>query len=186
MVLQQKAIDAILQLPCPSCVRQLERMTDSFLKLNDDKTELLLIGNPKRVAKAHQFLLQVEGNTVNPKTCAKNLGVNFASTLSFRTFINKTASSARNHIRTLAAIRDQLPRELTSRLCTSLVINRLDHCNSVLLGVPQCILRSLKLALNMAARLVFEARRSCLFPLTTAKVNAERKTHRGKNFHPSV
>jgi len=26
-------------------------MADNFLKLNDDKTELLLIGNPKRVAK---------------------------------------------------------------------------------------------------------------------------------------
>ncbi len=64
------------------------------------------------------------------------------------------------HIRSLAAISDHLPRDLTSRLCTSLVISRLDYCNSVLSGVPKCSLRPLQLALNMAARLVFKARKS--------------------------
>ena len=66
-----------------------------------------------------------------------------------------------HHIRTLAAIRDHLPRELACRLCTSLVISRLDYCNSVLSGVPKCSLRPLQLALNMAARLAFKAKGSC-------------------------
>jgi len=65
------------------------------------------------------------------------------------------------HIRTLPAIRDHFPRELASRLCTLVVISRLDYCNSVLSGVPKCSLRPLQLALNMAARLVFNAKRSC-------------------------
>jgi len=64
------------------------------------------------------------------------------------------------HTRTLAAIRDHLPRELTSRLCTSLVISCLDYCSSVLSGFRKCSLRTPKLALNMAARLVFMVRRS--------------------------
>jgi len=64
-------------------------------------------------------------------------------------------------IRNLAAIRDLLRRELTSRLCTSLIISRLDCCNSVLSGVPKCSPRPLHLGLNMAARHVFNARRSC-------------------------
>jgi len=34
-------------------------MKDNFLKLNDDKTELILIGNPKRVAKIHNFQLPI-------------------------------------------------------------------------------------------------------------------------------
>ena len=136
-------------------------MAANFLKLNDDKTELLLIGNPKRVSKIHNFQLLIGDNIVKPSECARNLGVYFYSTLSFTTFINKTAASAMYHIRSLAAIRDHLPRELTSRLCNSLVISRLDYCNSVLSGVPKCSLRPLQLALNMAARLVFKARRSC-------------------------
>jgi len=41
------------------------------------------------------------------------------------------------------------------------VISRLDYCNAVLTGLPKCSLRPLQLALNMAARLVYKARRSC-------------------------
>ncbi len=136
-------------------------MADNFLKLNDDKTEMLLIGNPKRVAKMQHFRVLVADNAVKPSACARNLGVYFDSTLSFKSFINRTAASAMHHIRTLAAIRDHLPRELASRLCTSLVISRLDYCNSVLSGVPKCSLRPLQLAWNMAARLVFMSWRSC-------------------------
>jgi len=85
------------------------------------------------------------------------------------------------YIRTLAAIRDHLPQQLTSRLCTSLVISRLDCCSSVLWWVPKYSLHPLQLALNMAARLVFKARRSChVSPLRPAKVVADRKTHREK------
>jgi len=136
-------------------------VADNFLKLNDDKTELLLPGNPKRVAEIHNFQLIIGDNAVKPSACVRSLGVYFDSTLSFKTFINKTAASAMYHNRTLAAIRDHLPRELTSRLCTSLVISPLDCCNSVLSGVPKCSLGPLQLALNMAARVVFKARRSC-------------------------
>jgi len=49
-------------------------MTDNFLKLNDDKTELLLIGNPKRLAKIHNFQVSVEDNAVKPSACARTLG----------------------------------------------------------------------------------------------------------------
>jgi len=101
-------------------------MADNFLKLSDDKTELLLLGNPKCVAKIQNLQLFVGDNAVTPTVCARNLGVYFDSTLSFKTIIYNTAASAMSHIQTLAAIRDNLPRLLTSRLCTSLVISRLD------------------------------------------------------------
>ncbi len=64
-------------------------------------------------------------------------------------------------IRSLAAIRDHLPSNLTHRLCSSLVLSRLEYCNSVLAGLPKSSLRPLQLALNMAARLACKARRSC-------------------------
>jgi len=104
----------------------------NFLNFNDDKTELLLLGNPKRVAQLQNFQLLVGDNAVMPSACARNLGLYIDSTLSFKSFSNKTAARAMYHIRTLAAIRDHLPRELTSRLGTSLVTSRLDFCNSVL------------------------------------------------------
>ena len=144
---------------CLSDIR--DWMAENFLKLNDDKTELLLIGNPKRLAKVHDFKLSIGTIIIKPTENARNLGVYFDSSLSFRAFIQKTAATATYHVRSLVAIRDHLPRDLTHRLCSSLVINRLDYCNSILAGLPQCSLRPLQLAMNMAARLVCKARRSC-------------------------
>jgi len=44
---------------------------------------------------------------------------------------------------------------------TSLVISRLDYCNSILAGLPKCSLLPLQLAFNMATRLVYTATSSC-------------------------
>ena len=136
-------------------------MSDNFLKLNSDKTELILIGNPKRVAKVGHFELTIGDSVVRPSASARNLGVMFDDTLSFKQFCLKSASAATFHIRSLSMIRDHLSRDLTSRLCSSLVLSRLDYCNSLLAGLPKCSLRPLQLAQNMAARLVFRARKSC-------------------------
>ncbi len=86
----------------------------NFLKLNSDKTELLLIGDPKRVAKVKNFELVVGDNTVKPSASARNLGVIFDDKLSVKSFILKSASAAFFHIRSIARIRDHLPRDLTS------------------------------------------------------------------------
>lgn len=144
---------------CLSDIR--DWMAANFLKLNDNKTELVLIGHAKRLAKIKDFRLSIGDAIVKPSPCAKNLGVYFDSSLSFKTFVQRSAANAVYHIRSLAAIRDHIPRELTHRLCTSLVLSRLDYCNSLLTGLPKCSLRPLQLALNMAARLIFKARRSC-------------------------
>ncbi len=135
-------------------------MSTNFLKLNSDKTELLLIGNPKRLAKISNFQLTIGDSTVKPSTSARNLGVLFDDSLSFKAFTLKSASAAAFYIRSLAMIRDHLPRDLTSSLCASLVLSRLDYCNSLLTGLPKCTLRPLQLAQNMAARLVFRTNKS--------------------------
>ena len=144
---------------CLSDIR--DWMAANFLKLNDDKTELVLIGHPKRLAKIRDFELSVGHIKVKPSPCARNLGVYFDSSLSFKPFIQKTAATATYHVRSLVAIRDHLPRDLVRQMCTSLVISRLDYCNSVLAGLPKCSLRPLQLVLNMAARLIYQAKRSC-------------------------
>jgi len=41
-------------------------MREHFLNLNDDKTELLVIGNPKLVAKIHNYYLLVGDNAFKP------------------------------------------------------------------------------------------------------------------------
>jgi len=96
-------------------------MPAHFLKLNADKTKLILIGILKRVDKFQHLELNLGVSVVRPSASARNLGVIFADTLSFKQFCLKSASAATFHIRSLSKIRDHLFRDLTSRLCTSFV-----------------------------------------------------------------
>jgi len=50
-------------------------MAGSFLRLNVDKTERILIGKQKHVAKIQNIQVLVVDNAVKPSACAKNLGV---------------------------------------------------------------------------------------------------------------
>jgi len=111
------------------------------------------------VANIHNFQLLVGDNAVKPSACARNRVVYFDSILAFKTLINKSAADAIYYIRILAAIRDHRPLELANRLCA------LQQSSVVLITAALYCrgseMRPLKLALNMAARLVFKARRSC-------------------------
>jgi len=57
-------------------------------------------------------------------------------------------------LRRLRPMRAQLVRDVTLTLVTSLVLSRLDYCNSVLAGLPASILAPLQRVLHEAARLV--------------------------------
>jgi len=81
--------------------------------------------------------------------------------LSWKSILRYRSCVASFHIRSLSKIHDHLSRDLTSRLCTSFVLGRSDYCNSHLTGFPKCSRRPLQLAQNMAARLIFRARKSC-------------------------
>ena len=72
-------------------------MSDNFLKHKSDKTELILIGNPMRVAKGRNFELTIGDPVVTSSASGRNLGVMFDDTLSFKQFCLKSASAAIFH-----------------------------------------------------------------------------------------
>jgi len=53
-----------------------------------------------------------------------------------------------------------LHRHAVTSLVTSLVLTRLDYCNSVLVGLPANLLNRLQAVINAAARLICSARKS--------------------------
>jgi hypothetical protein len=85
----------------------------------------------------------------------------FDSQLKFNNFIQRTACSANYQLRCISRIRQCLNKTVAAQLVQSLVLSRLDYCNSVLAGLPKCATRPLQLVLNSAARLVFLCKRSC-------------------------
>jgi len=79
-------------------------MAANFIQLNDDNTELVLIGNPNCLSKIRDFELSISNVRVKPSSCARNLGVYFDCTLSFKSFIQKTAATATFRTHSFAAL----------------------------------------------------------------------------------
>ena len=106
------------------------------LKLNEEKTEFMLIGTPQRLSKVRTDSLLVAGTFVSSVSEAKNLGVWFDSKFQFQTHINKTCQSAFYYIYNIRRTRKFLSFEAAKTLVQALVISFLDYCNSVLYGIP--------------------------------------------------
>jgi len=80
----------------------------------------------------------------------------FDSELSMKSHshISKTASACFFHLRRLRQLRGVVTYEVMKQLVTSLVLSRLDYCNSELFGLPASTLAPLQRVQNVAARLV--------------------------------
>ena len=72
-------------------------------------------------------------------------------------------------IRRIGSIR-QFTTEATKILVTSLVLARLDYCNSLLAGIPQKLVNKVQHVMNCAARLVCKAlKREHVTPLRPSR-----------------
>ncbi|XP_076845900.1 uncharacterized protein LOC143491083 isoform X3 [Brachyhypopomus gauderio] len=128
-------------------------MTTHHLKLNPSKTELLYIpGTPNT---HNDLTVSFENILLTPSETARSLGVTLDNELSFSTHVSKLTRSCRFLLCNIRRIRPFLSQEATQVLVQSLVISKLDYCNSLLAGLPLRVIRPLQLIQNAAARLVF-------------------------------
>ena len=65
------------------------------------------------------------------------------------------------HLYNIRRIRKYLTKECTETLIHAFISSRLDYCNSLLFGVPECHLHKLQRVQNAAARLVVQESRFC-------------------------
>ena len=131
-------------------------MISNKLKLNEDKTEFLIITS-KHYAPVYQQLnptLTVGGVSIEPSTSVRNLGALFDHTLTLHNQVNAIKRSMYFHIRGISHIRKYIDQETTHLAVQALVISRLDYANALLCGLPSNLLNGLQVAQNTAARLI--------------------------------
>ncbi|KAK3549855.1 hypothetical protein QTP86_015276, partial [Hemibagrus guttatus] len=128
-------------------------MTAHQLKLNPSKTELLIIpGDP---SPAQDLAISLSNSMISPSATARNLGVTMDNQLSFSSHVTNVTRSCRFLLYSIIRIQPFLSTQATQVLVQSLVISRLDYCNSLLAGLPLNAIRPLQMIQNAAARLVF-------------------------------
>ena len=123
-------------------------MSNNFLKLNEDKTEVLIIGSSEQ---RELIISRLGGLAKESSTSARNLGVIIDAELNFNTHINQVTKTAFFHLRNIARIRAYLSLEDAKTLIHAFVFSRLDYCNALFSGLPKKTTDRLQLVQNAAA-----------------------------------
>ena len=112
-------------------------MLTNSLKVNDDKTEFLIIGTPQQLAKIDVNSLRIGNSSVTSATSVRNLGVQFDPNLKMDLHINKLSSKCFAALYKLYSIRKYLSRDACETLAHAFVTSTLDYSNRLLHGLPE-------------------------------------------------
>ena len=119
-----------------SCIGDVKAWaTANMLKLNDNKTELMLVTS-NRTKHLHSLPTSITmGNAQIPfKKSVKNLGFTFDCHLAMNAHVSNISRTCYFELRRLASIRRFLTSTATATLVSAFVLSRIDFCNSLLFG----------------------------------------------------
>ena len=135
-------------------------MSQNKLKLNNDKTEIILFGSKKHLAELNIKSLSVAGTDVSVASePVRNLGAMFDSQLIMAPHVKSVVKKSSFHLRNIGKARRVLTEDATKTVMQSLVMSRLDYCNALLIGIQQDLIAKLQRLQNSAARIVSRTRK---------------------------
>ena len=88
--------------------------------------------------------MNINGTCVKFNPSVRNLGVTIDSTLSLHEHVMNVCRVAYLELRRINSIWDLLSVDAVKTLACSLVLSHLDYCNSLLVGLPQYLIKRLK------------------------------------------
>ena len=138
------------------CIGDLRNwMIRDRLMINDDKTELILIGSRQQLGKINDVCnISVGDYDIYPSSCVRNLGAWFDNKLSMSTHVTKICNAAFYHLHNTRRIKKYLSRDSLLTLIQAFITSRLDYCNVPLYGLPNSQIVKFQRVQNAAARLV--------------------------------
>ena len=144
-----------------SCLAEIKTwMVMNFMKLNEEKTELLVMGKPLVLENCKmEVKLQFGDKTIEPTNCEgdnwKSLGVKLDKCLNMERQINSVKQKCYWTMNNLRRIRYYLDENVKIMMVKQLVISKLDYCNSLYMNLPQTRLNKLKSILNGCVRFIY-------------------------------
>ena len=130
------------------------------LKLNWDKTELILFRSAKqKVKKCTTKSITLDGNLIKVSNYVKYLGGGLDSTLTFKIHVKDVCRKAMVNFTCICSIRQYLNKDVCETLVLGLCISHLDYSNSILYGLPDITINKLQRIQSMCAKLVLNRKK---------------------------
>jgi hypothetical protein len=143
------------------CIEEIrDWMEHNFLKLNDEKTEFIILASKHLLSLVKDVKLHIGAETVAATDAARNIGAMFDKTLEMKEQINQITRSCYAQLRVISRIRKYLTQDAAAQIVHSLVLSRMDNQNSLLYGIPKYLLDKLQMIQNNSARIVSKSKRS--------------------------
>ena len=152
--IQQSTVLTVALQNCFSTIQHW--MCEYCLQLNPGKTQLIVFGAPNVLKNIH-----IHGTYLTPGVCvrfvstAKNLGITFDVTLSFKTHVLDLKKNCFRLLRQICKLRFLFETEQIKLIVNSLVVCKLDYCNSLYYGITEALLDELQHIQNAAGKAVY-------------------------------
>ncbi|XP_019937121.1 uncharacterized protein [Paralichthys olivaceus] len=91
-------------------------ISSNLLKLNSNKTELMVVAPKALLQKVGDLLLNIDGCSISPSPEVRNLGIILDSTFSFKSHIKSLTKSAFFHLKNISRLRPSLPDSVAETL----------------------------------------------------------------------
>ena len=115
-------------------------MSSNMLKLNHDKTELIVFAPRNSSRDLSDISITFDGCIVKSVPVVKNLGAYFDSQLNMEKHLSSVAKTCYFHIRNIGRIRHLIDQGACKRLIHALVTSRLEVlCKRVVAGLTMCV-----------------------------------------------
>ena len=142
---------------CPLDIK--EWMTQNFLLLNSDKTEIMVVGAKSLRHNLSVYMPNIDEISIMSSAVIKNLDVTLDSDLAFDAHIKNISMAAFYHLRNISKMWKMLSLHNAEILVHAFFTSRLDYCNALLSGCANSTLKGLQLIQNAAARILTRTRR---------------------------
>ena len=129
-------------------------MSLNFLKLNESKTEFIIVGVQQQLDKIRKLSIKVGDDIITNVSVVRNVGVHIDSELKLSTHVNRIVSSSFDTLQNISRTWQHFDCDSTKTLVQVLIISRLDYWNSLFLGIPQYNVDKLQWIQNMSCRVI--------------------------------
>ena len=134
-------------------------MEESQLKMNDAKTEFIVIGTSSSLWTNTLDNIEIGNIKIHQSSKIKFLGVFLDEKLSFKDHIQNRSKKASYNLRLISNIQKYIDIDSTKMLLCTLVLSQLDYVNSILSRKLKTIIKPYQTIQNFAARVAYRKSR---------------------------